>query len=176
MVLWLKRQHDSTEPHKPVTQLRPLLPTHLSSTAHFTSPARRSFILVLCHQQSMLQFCSLGHIPNLVSHTSPSLLPDWFSHSPWPLPATTAMQLSPVSFVVGMRTSLLWLRIELWESFRWKWESNNTKSPRDDEQLTRKKSQLYGNVANGCSEVYRVLLMGVTDCFYRGRLWFRLYW
>lgn len=51
------------------------------------------------------------------SHTNPSLLPDWFSHSHGPLPATTATQLSPVSFMVGMRAGLLWLRIELWESF-----------------------------------------------------------
>lgn len=86
-------------------------------TSNKVSSTPLHFSLVFCPQTSRLQFCSLGHIPNLVSHTSPSLLPDWFSHSPGPLPATTAMQLSPVSFIVGLRTGLLWLRIELRESF-----------------------------------------------------------
>ena len=39
-----------------------------------------SFILVFLPFSSPR--CSSGHIPNLVSHTSPSPLPDWFSHSP----------------------------------------------------------------------------------------------
>lgn len=73
-----------------------------------------------------------------VSHTSPSLLPDWFSHSPGPLPTTTATQLSPVSFMVGMHTGLLWLRIELWESFAGSGQST-TASLWEDEQLTWKK-------------------------------------
>lgn len=82
------------------------------------------------------------------------LLPDWFSHSPGPLPATTATQLSPVSFMVGMRTGLLWLRIELWESFSGSGKIT-TPSFRENEQLTWKKSQPYGNVAYVCLEAIR---------------------
>lgn len=111
-----------------------------------------------------------------VSHTSPSLLPDWFSHCPGPLPATTATQLSPVSFMVGMHTGLLWLRIELWESFSLESGESATPSLREDEQLSRKKISTIWECGICVLGGYRGLFMGVTDCFNRGGLWVRLYW
>lgn len=83
--------------------LLPLLHTLLFGFSVLSSPC--------CSSAVWDTFQILFLIPTL------PLLPDWFSHSPRPLPATTATQLSPVSFIVGMRTGLLWLRIELWESF-----------------------------------------------------------
>lgn len=97
------------------SEFHPSLPICLLH-ATLLPPAPHSFILAFLHSAVRSAVHSLGPVPKHVSHTSPCLLPDWFSHTPRPFPATTATQLSPVSFVVGMRAGLLWLRIELWES------------------------------------------------------------
>lgn len=125
-----------------------------------------SFILVFCPQPSRLQFCTLGHIPNLVKHTGPSLLPDWFSHGPRPLPATTATQLSPVSFIVGMRTGLLHLRIEWWERFAGSGRGRRQTSDRMNSWLGKHLN--YMGMWHMCVGDYRVLFMGVTASTERG--------
>ncbi len=124
VVTWLKRRYDYRKtqtcdtmfPTPPYTFVFNMpLYFHRSTLFYF------GFLPSAVHA-AVLQFGT--HSKSLsVSHTSPSLLPDWFSHCPGPLPATTATQLSPVSFMVGMHTGLLWLRIELWESFAGSGES-----------------------------------------------------
>lgn len=140
---------------KPVAPWTPPLPTHLCPARHFTCPAPHSLFYPACLSSAVhaavLQFGT--HSKSLSgSHTRPSLLPDWFSHCPGPLPATTATQLSPVSFMAGMHAGLLWLRIELWESFTGSGRAQHQVSDRMN-SWPGKKSQLYGNVAFVCSEV-----------------------
>lgn len=78
------------------------------------------------------------HSKSLVApHTRPTPCCQIGFHTiPGPLPATRAMQLSPVSS--GMHTGLLWLRIELWKSFRCKARKSGTESTA--EQATERKS------------------------------------
>lgn len=113
--------HDTCRKPKFLTHWIPTPPFTFASDMPPRIPLHKppSFILVFCPQQPSPLVCSLGPVPMSMSRIpQPSpLLPDWFSHSPRPLPETTAMQLSPVSFTVGMRDGLLRLRIELWE--RW---------------------------------------------------------
>lgn len=85
-----------------------------------------------------------------VPHTRPAPCCQIGFHTiPGPLPATRAMQLSPVSS--GMHTGLLWLRIELWRVSAAKRERERVApSPRQGEQLGARVSRLYANLVHNC--------------------------
>lgn len=158
--LWHSEPHPSLHICLRHATLLPLLHTLLFGFSILSS--------LCCSSAVWDTFQILSLIPTL------PLLPDWFSHSPRPLPATTATQLSPVSFIVGMHTGLLCLRIELWESFAGSGRAQHRVW--ENEQLTWKKISAKWECGVCVFGGYRALFMGVTDCFYRERLWFRLYW
>lgn len=108
-------------PDKTAGELRSVTP--LFNVTYRISPAPRSLIVLFCPcsiHGALPQSRDAFQIPHSPSYQPVPCCQIGFHTILGPLPATRAMQLSPVSFVVGMHTGLLWLRIEWWESFRWR--------------------------------------------------------
>lgn len=127
--------------HKSVPHWAPLLFSHLSSTFHFTSATHFHLWFSVSALHNAVS-AVLALISDLASHTNPSPAARLLFTQSRPLPATTATQLSPVSFMVGMRAGLLWLRIDLRESFLGSGRAQHRVSKRMNSWLGKKKKNL----------------------------------
>lgn len=89
-----------------------------------------------------------------------------FHTVPGPLPVTTAMQLSPVSFEAGMRFGPVMAQNRILGELCWRWESTSP-SPWENDQLTGENISTIWECGICVFGGHRVLFRGATVFGYR---------